>query len=185
MSDEQRWYTEPGGHWTRVKFVGQQPLGVICETTKEWAEQIVRDHNAALEAADRQATLAAELGRVKAALMPMEAWMSHAISVMKDRRLVSLDQIEDGDAILELARAALDTAPAVAPGVSDAGETTWRHTCDACGDPITEDYVETLVEGDTGEYHVACTPSSVPMRTVLMAPGAEDAGEGNGNQRTG
>jgi hypothetical protein len=74
----------------------------------------------ALEATDRQAALAAELERVKEALTPMEAWMSHAISVMKDRRLVSLDQIEDGDAILELARAALDPAPAVAPGAEDA-----------------------------------------------------------------
>lgn len=48
-----------------------------------------------------------EIKRLREALVPMEAWVSHALSVMKDRRLVSLDQIEDGDAILTMAREAL------------------------------------------------------------------------------
>lgn len=55
------------------------------------------------------ATIAAfELAETRAAIEAMEAWMTHAISVMQDRRLVSQDQIEDGLSILALARTALE-----------------------------------------------------------------------------
>lgn len=55
----------------------------------------------------------AEVVQLRSALETMEAWMTHAISVMKDRRLVSTDQIEDGEAILGIARRALG---AMSPG---------------------------------------------------------------------
>lgn len=51
--------------------------------------------------------LAIENRRLRAALDPMEAWASHALSIVKDRRIPSDDSVSDGEAIIELARQAL------------------------------------------------------------------------------
>jgi hypothetical protein len=141
---------------------------------EQFAVDILTVAQVALEAADRQAALAAELERLRAALTDV---MRRAVKA-RGYALRS-DAIPASNGlyyIADICRVALDTTPAVAPGASDA---TPSLSCDACGDPITEDYIETLVEGDTGEYHVACAPPGMPRRTVLVAPGASDAGEGS------
>lgn len=60
--------------------------------------------------------------------------------------------------------------PLAASGTApEATTTASTRTCDACGLPITEDYVEAVSEGVEGEYHMACVPPGLPMRTVLIS----------------
>jgi hypothetical protein len=64
-----RWHLvdDPHDSWYRYRIWEGARL-VTNVLRKEDAEQIIADHNAALEAADRQAATAEELGRVRAAL---------------------------------------------------------------------------------------------------------------------
>jgi hypothetical protein len=82
-----------------------------------------------LEAADRQAALAAELGRVKAALLGLTwpsmpdgspCWCTHRQVFSHDE--IVYDWTSPHADECEQARAALGAATAVAPGASDAGE---------------------------------------------------------------
>lgn len=63
-------------------------------------------------------------------------------------------------------REALAAAP---PPPAPAPSTPYL-SCDACGQQITDDYMGTLVEGDTGQYHVRCLPPKMPYRIALLDP---------------
>jgi hypothetical protein len=53
-----------------------------------------------------------EIERLRAVLEPLEAWATHVMGIVQDRRIPSADSIADGNAILAMARAALAAAPA-------------------------------------------------------------------------
>lgn len=61
MADEREWYIEPGGQLYRVKARGMHHLEIVCETTKVWAEQIVKEHNDVLSGSRGAEGLAAAL----------------------------------------------------------------------------------------------------------------------------
>lgn len=67
---------------------------------------------AALDAQEREA-------RLREALEPLEAWATHILGIVKDRRIPSSDGISDGEAIIALARAALSSTQPTTKAASD------------------------------------------------------------------
>jgi predicted DNA-binding protein len=132
-------------------------------THRRYSDDLLLVAPFALEAADRQAALAAELGRLKAAITEFTA-AQKAIEELNDyhseqyavraflRRQTAMDDL-----------AALDTATAVAPG-AEAGV---AETCPDCGHL---DHAGRRCRAGCSIWHC-----SAGRRAV--APGASDAGE--------